>query len=194
MSPNYYVEQFPSEKSWSDIRHIVLVVGLVEFFLFHLLTDRKRICTLFWGILPSNIESQLVKADSDQVKQEKRGDHIQTVMSGGDVDVVFRRLGLSSISTNGGGQARSLDADEVFDMFEEENPRLEEVKEAFDVFDEDRDGFIDAQELQKVLCALGFSEGLKVENCMRMIGVFDENGDGRIDFDEFVTFMESSPC
>ncbi|KAL0431721.1 UNVERIFIED_CONTAM: putative calcium-binding protein CML46 [Sesamum radiatum] len=75
-----------------------------------------------------------------------------------------------------------------------ENPNLEEVKEAFDVFDSNRDGFIDAEELQKVLCALGLKEGSEMENCRRMIGLFDENGDGRIDFDEFVKFMESSLC
>ncbi|EYU34653.1 hypothetical protein MIMGU_mgv1a026006mg, partial [Erythranthe guttata] len=85
-----------------------------------------------------------------------------------------------------------------FDLFEERSPCLDEVKEAFDVFDENRDGFIDAKELQKVLCALGLNEGLneglEMDKCRRMIGVFDENGDGRIDFDEFVKFMEINFC
>ncbi|KAK9188953.1 hypothetical protein WN944_020358 [Citrus x changshan-huyou] len=77
-------------------------------------------------------------------------------------------------------------------LFEEKEPSLEEVKDAFDVFDENKDGFIDALELQRVLCILGMKEGFQLENCKKMIKTFDENGDGSIDFKEFVKFMESS--
>ncbi|XVF58292.1 hypothetical protein PTKIN_Ptkin07bG0053200 [Pterospermum kingtungense] len=87
----------------------------------------------------------------------------------------------------------SFGSDEVSRLFEEE-PSLEEVKQAFDVFDVNKDGFIDAEELQKVLCILGLKEGLKLENCNKMIKTFDEDGDGRIDFQEFVKFMENSFC
>ncbi|XVE83761.1 hypothetical protein DITRI_Ditri16bG0112500 [Diplodiscus trichospermus] len=76
----------------------------------------------------------------------------------------------------------------------EEEPSLEEVKQAFDVFDVNKDGFIDAEELQRVLCILGLKEGLKMENCIKMIKTFDKNGDDRIDFQEFVKFMENSFC
>ena len=41
---------------------------------------------------------------------------------------------------------------ELSKLFEEQEPSLEEVKQAFDVFDENKDGFIDAKELQRVLC------------------------------------------
>ncbi|KAL0395638.1 UNVERIFIED_CONTAM: putative calcium-binding protein CML46 [Sesamum calycinum] len=119
-------------------------------------------------------------------KQEKRVD--QSV-NRGEVEIVLRSLGMCCNSYETKVPAR-LDADDLFNLFEEENPNLEEVKEAFDVFDSNRDGFIDAEELQKVLCALGLKEGSEMENCRRMIGMFDENGDGRIDFDEFVKFME----
>ncbi|KAG9159640.1 hypothetical protein Leryth_013616 [Lithospermum erythrorhizon] len=50
------------------------------------------------------------------------------------------------------------------------------------LFDENRDGFIDANELQRVLLALGFNEGSELENCKRMIRVHDENDDDKIDF------------
>ncbi|GFY82980.1 calcium-binding EF-hand family protein [Actinidia rufa] len=79
-------------------------------------------------------------------------------------------------------------------LFEEKEPGLDEVKEAFDVFDENRDGFLDAREIQRVLYNLGFKDGLEIERCKRMIDAFDDNGDGRIDFKEFVKLMENMFC
>lgn len=87
----------------------------------------------------------------------------------------------------------SYGCEEISRLFEQE-PSLEEVKQAFDVFDVNKDGFIDAEELQRVLCVLGLKQGLKLENCNSMINTFDEDGDGRIDFQEFVKFMENSFC
>ncbi|XVF03320.1 hypothetical protein REPUB_Repub04eG0251000 [Reevesia pubescens] len=80
-------------------------------------------------------------------------------------------------------------------MFDHEEPSLEEVKEAFDVFDENKDGFIDATELQRVLRCLGIKESLvQVEECARMIRLADEDEDGRINFNEFLKFMETCFC
>lgn len=87
-----------------------------------------------------------------------------------------------------------LGLDDLVGLFEEKEPSMEEVKAAFDVFDENKDGFVDAIELQKVLCTLGFREGSTIEDCKRMIRSFDENRDGRIDFNEFVKLMENSFC
>ncbi|KAM5570785.1 putative calcium-binding protein CML46 [Rosa sericea] len=81
---------------------------------------------------------------------------------------------------------------EMADLLEEE-PSLEEVKEAFHLFDENNDGFIDAGEIKKVLHVLGFVQASESE-CKRMIKSFDHNGDGRIDFEEFVKLMEDSFC
>lgn len=90
------------------------------------------------------------------------------------------------------GEGKLPSKTEVFDIFEEREPSLDEVREAFEVFDGNKDGFIDEEELQRVMGALGLKEGMEVKNCRRMIGAFDENGDGRIDFHEFVKFMEIS--
>ncbi|KAM7278880.1 hypothetical protein ACFE04_006014 [Oxalis oulophora] len=87
-----------------------------------------------------------------------------------------------------------MGSDELSGLFDEKEPSLEELKEAFDVFDQNRDGFVDADELQRVLCILGSKEGLDLENCKRMIMKFDKNGDGRIDFKEFVKLMENDFC
>jgi calmodulin len=83
---------------------------------------------------------------------------------------------------------------ELCEVFEENEPSLNEVKQAFDVFDENKDGFIDALELQRVLVILGLKEGSKFENCKKMIKHFDENQDGRIDFFEFVNIMRNHFC
>ncbi|PON65369.1 Parvalbumin [Parasponia andersonii] len=88
----------------------------------------------------------------------------------------------------------SFGSDELSRLFEEEEPSLEEVKQAFDVFDQNRDGFIDDKELQRVLCVLGLKEGSELEDCKKMINTFDENRDGKIDFREFVKFMENIFC
>lgn len=119
-----------------------------------------------------------------------------------DDDDRFRRDGVEMVMRNLGffcsrdweELPESFSFDEISSLFEESEPSLVEVKEAFDVFDENRDGFIDAKELQRVLCILGLKEGSELENCGKMIKNYDINGDGRIDFNEFVKFMETTFC
>lgn len=85
-----------------------------------------------------------------------------------------------------------LGAEEFSRLFEEEEPSLEELKEAFDVFDENNDGYIDAKDLQRVLCGLGFKEGKQLEDCKRMIHAVlgGDNGFGRVRFIDFLRFMD----
>ncbi|CAI9109720.1 OLC1v1009594C1 [Oldenlandia corymbosa var. corymbosa] len=109
----------------------------------------------------------------------------------GDVEVVFRSLGMLSNPPQEPEQMIRFQENDVFDLFEEKEPSEYEVRAAFEVFDENKDGFIDARELQRILSALGLTEGSDMENCRRMIRAVDENGDGRIDFHEFVKFMET---
>lgn len=108
-----------------------------------------------------------------------------------DVEMVMEKLGMSCDQEAGD---KMLGKEQMYVLFEENEPSLREVKEAFNVFDDNRDGFIDARELQRVLCNLGFKEGLNLESCERMIRVFDTKGDDRIDFTEFVKFMENGFC
>ncbi|PIN04435.1 hypothetical protein CDL12_23027 [Handroanthus impetiginosus] len=190
-----YVNQLQIENiSLNSIQMIILIVGLVEFLLLQFITDRKRIYNFFLGFQSlissndSNNEARMKERDFEPSKtQEKRDDRS---MSKGDMEIVLRSLGMFGE----GKLPEKMDVDDLSELFEEKNPNLDEAKEAFDVFDDNKDGFIDAKELQKVLCALGLKEGLDIDNCRRMIGVFDENEDGRIDFDEFVKFMEISLC
>lgn len=101
---------------------------------------------------------------------------------------VMEKLGLRQ-EFDGVGIGEFGDEQEISNMFEN-GVSLEEVEEAFNVFDENKDGFIEAVELQRVLGCLGFQRDF-VE-CQKMINAVDENGDELIDYYEFVKLMEQS--
>lgn len=150
--------------------------------------------TVVWRILDEDDDSESCTWGESKVKvQRQREDDLR--LSGRDVETVMERMGIYCSCGGGGGEFKDVvGADYLNCLFEEKEPSLEEVKEAFCVFDRNGDGFIDAEELQRVLSALGFKEGSTVDACQRMIGAYDENRDGRIDFNEFVKFMECSFC
>lgn len=108
----------------------------------------------------------------------------------GEVEVVMERLGIFC-DPNGDKIPERLGSDDISALFEAGEVTLEEVREAFDVFDENSDGFIDANELGKVLYKLGLTQ-VKEMQCQRMIAAFDDNGDGFIDFNEFAKLLESN--
>ncbi|GAA0149011.1 hypothetical protein LIER_08294 [Lithospermum erythrorhizon] len=105
-----------------------------------------------------------------------------------ETEMVMERLGIYGMCFD---NSKNIGSKEIMGLFEEEEPRMEEVKEAFDVFDENGDGFIDAKELKRIIGKLGFEEASEVE-CQRMIKTFDCDGDGRISVGEFVKLLEYS--
>ncbi|KAL0421067.1 UNVERIFIED_CONTAM: putative calcium-binding protein CML46 [Sesamum latifolium] len=105
------------------------------------------------------------------------------------MDRVGMVCGLEGINGN-----TSLSGQELLSLFEEEEPSLEEIRESFGMFDANNDGFIDCNELQRVVCNLGLKEGCELEDCKRMINAFDGDGDGLIDFQDFLKLMESCLC
>ena len=64
----------------------------------------------------------------------------------------------------------------------------EELRETFEVFDTDGDGKITAEELQRVLAAIG-DERCTLEDCRRMIAEVDKNGDGVVCLEDFTRLM-----
>lgn len=63
---------------------------------------------------------------------------------------------------------------------------------AFNVFDVDKNGFISADELHRVLVGLG-DKNVSMEDCQHMIDCVDRNGDKMVDFREFGSLM-NGPC
>ena len=66
-------------------------------------------------------------------------------------------------------------------MHEEKSDQT--IKKAFEVFDADKSGFIDSNELRRILANLG--EAVTSQQVSAMISKVDENGDGNIDYEEF---------
>ncbi|XP_051122159.1 probable calcium-binding protein CML46 [Andrographis paniculata] len=111
-------------------------------------------------------------------------------LSASEVEVVMNRLEL----TESGGEAAGIGHADMAALFEEEEPSLEELREAFRVFDFNGDGFIDAMELQRVVSRLGLNTDYELGEFQKMIRAVDFNGDGRVDFQDFLRLMEKCLC
>jgi calmodulin len=141
----------------------------------------------YWFLLQSQFHSS--NPDSAPRTDEKKKDDDDHDLNRNEIEGLLGKLGILCCNSESEFPCRG----ELIGIFEEKEPSLEEVKEAFDVFDENRDGFIDATELHRVVCIL-MSSSMELENCKRMITTFDENGDGKIDFNEFLKLMEIDLC
>lgn len=208
-----YVDQFPMEKLLLSVQNIplaILVVGLVEFILFQIVMNWfERVCKHFsisfscvqyqTGKLSDNFRERVGTVKVHESELTKRNPLLSEQVDDGslcreDMEMVMGRLGFICHPREDKMLQDRPGIQYFASMFEDNEPSLDEVKEAFDVFDLNRDGFIDAMELQRVLRVLGLSDGSQIENCKQMIREFDENRDGRIDFREFVKLMENSFC
>lgn len=156
----------------------------------------QEVISRCWSLLRSRSDQRMelesvscCRRSLEQRSHNNGNDAGEVTISREDVvEVIMPRLGLRCDLKR---EKSELSAGEIRRMFEEEEASMEEVKEAFDVFDENQDGFIDAQELQRVLSMLGFKEATEIQRCSLMIKAFDQNGDGKIDLDEFSGFMEN---
>ncbi|KAJ9173278.1 hypothetical protein P3X46_016430 [Hevea brasiliensis] len=165
---------------------------------FNLFSDLQKSLSRFWFSLRSKISFNNSKVWEENKNKDSESSNQQRFLNNKrddwnlcreEVEMVMGQLGLFC-SLESEELKESMGSDDLSQLFDEKEPSLEEVKEAFDVFDENRDGFIDAEELQRVLQKLGLKEGFTLDNCRKMISACDENRDGRIDFTEFVKFME----
>ncbi|XP_055803503.1 probable calcium-binding protein CML46 [Solanum dulcamara] len=194
MAASTYLNRFSIKKLSVTTLPVPLAIhGLVGFFLLYIIFD--------WGRKFLNFLSQSQKSKSEKGKNNNTSQNVSFLLVDGslcteEVEQIMGKLGIFC-NPEGDKLHERFDSDNFRDLFgdkeEEEydndnnnNNNMQELEEAFDVFDENRDGFIDEIELQRVLCALGFNEAAELKNCRKMILAFDENGDGKIDFEEFV--------
>ncbi|KAI3807440.1 hypothetical protein L1987_23368 [Smallanthus sonchifolius] len=82
-----------------------------------------------------------------------------------------------------------ISSEEMLGLFNEDEPSLDEVKEAFSVFDRNKDGYIDEKELQYTLSEMGYVH-VSGSDCRRMIAGYDVDNDEKISFREFLKLME----
>lgn len=184
----------------------LMILGLFQFFFNIILDWDSKIYSFFLESTTGAKDRNSQLKNLLQVKaEEKKNDQLEltsnnrekhyhdSIIYRDEVQVVMKSLGLfCRPETESEKLQDKFNSNDLSNLFEEKEPTLEEVQEAFDVFDENKDGFIDAQDLQKLLLALGLNEGSELDKCKKMIRAFDENGDERIDFHEFLNFMESS--
>ncbi|XP_057950981.1 calmodulin-like protein 6 [Malania oleifera] len=67
--------------------------------------------------------------------------------------------------------------------------RMELLHKAFAVFDLDGNGFIEAEQLKRVLECLGLDKGWDIGQIEKMVMLADLNLNGKVDFREFETMM-----
>lgn len=74
---------------------------------------------------------------------------------------------------------------------EDEDPEVAALRSAFAVFDIDKNGFISAEELQRVMHTLG-DKHTSLAECRHMISCVDRDGDKMVDFSEFRSLMSGT--
>lgn len=213
MSLISYLDQFPMKELSSSLQNIpfsIIIIGLVEFVFFQFSMNWVERVYKYFSRSCSSIQYQTAnlldsfrekvgKMKQDDLDISKRNACRSEIVDDRslcieDMEMVFERLGIFRNPYEEKNIDETFGMDYFSNLFEENEPSLDEVKKAFDVYDLNRDGYIDALELQTVLCALGLNDISQNEKCKQMISEFDENRDGKIDFREFVKLMENSFC
>lgn len=193
MAAPSYLTRFPFKKfPVTTIPVPLLIHGAVGFFFMYIIFDCVRRLFNFLSFAESEVctdHTSDYQGEKDKTFQKLTSFNEKLVdgsLSREEVEMIMANLGIFAHPEDVKIQER-LDSSDIFDLFGEElEAKVEDVREAFDVFDENKDGFIDETDLQRVLCAMGLKEVAELDNCKKMIVAFDENGDGRIDFQEFV--------
>ncbi|CAN6363298.1 unnamed protein product [Urochloa humidicola] len=131
-----------------------------------------------------------VVTDREVVKTRNKYQDNDMEFTHEDISTMIRNIDLEFDKENS-MVCKSISNDSIARIFDEDEPSLQEVRQAFLVFDHNNDGYIDASDLEPVLQSLGLGEGIGVDECEQMIAKYDTNNDKRIDIAEFTKVLEA---
>lgn len=147
---------------------------------------------------------RVLRSLGETMTEEELGQMIRDVDANGDgeidlqefinLNIVVADSSSSSAGGTGSGETGSLNDDRKNGAStSSSSEETEALQSAFEVFDSDKDGFISAGELYRVLSSLG-DEQISLDDCCYMISCVDLDGDQLVDFKEFQTLMSGNPA
>nr|XP_043637558.1 calmodulin-like protein 6 [Erigeron canadensis] len=122
--------------------------------------------------------------DAKKVSQGEKG---CKKLLGIDLKIIMGKLGM--LWDNCHDKRHIIGSEEILGLFNDDEPSLDEVKQAFNVFDRNKDGYIDANELRYTFRNMGYIH-ISETDCRRMIGRYDVDKDAKISFAEFLNVIE----
>ncbi|KAI3736823.1 hypothetical protein L2E82_26810 [Cichorium intybus] len=134
--------------------------------------------TIISAAIAAAVFNDTVQFSHNEIREEKSFEV--------DMKIIMESLGLVSDDED---MSKITCLEDITSLFDENEPTLDELKEAFGVFDTNNDGFIDAEELQLVLSKLGYS-CISESDCSRMIDGYDVDKDAKISSKEFLKLVE----
>lgn len=132
-------------------------------------------------------QTPVITTDKEVIERRKKDQDNKTALTQEDIKTVMIRIGFNLDQEN----SMAIGNVSIPRIFDDDEPSLQEVREAFLVFDHNNDGYFDASDLQRVLKSLGLGEGVGMDDCEQMIAKYDMNKDRRIDVSEFTKVLES---
>lgn len=150
-----------------------VVKDLVEAFKMFDRNGDGKISSVELGTVLRSLGESLTEAELEQM--------IKVVDADGDGEIDLQEFVNLHSDSERGGVVSEIVSGQGGDV-------REALQSAFEVFDSDKDGFISAPELHRVLSGLG-DDQLSIEDCRYMIRCVDKDGDELVDFKEFEKLM-----
>ncbi|KAI3685096.1 hypothetical protein L6452_34329 [Arctium lappa] len=170
----------------TSIKYFIILYMFVEWVILLHHCYSLFVRPIWWSIFATQTTGCSVTARAAETLEFCRVETGGKNSLGVDMKMIMERLGMFWDRDD---TTQVIVSEDIIDLFDEEEPSLDEVKEAFGAFDRNKDGFIDANELQSALCEMGYLR-ISENDCRRMIDGYDVDKDEKISFREFLKLME----